>query len=99
MVEQNIWPHLFSLEILQGFFYFYIEICSSALNVNKLYYLAAFPIFCLVTVDDICSKIQWRYMKKSIDGHHFSAKTHPKTDKPYDDINMVSISVRNPFSL
>jgi hypothetical protein len=24
----------------------------------------------------------------------FSAKTHPKTDKPYDDINMVSISVR-----
>lgn len=28
-----------------------------------------------------------------------SAKTHPKTDKPYDDINIVSISVRNPFTL
>ena len=28
-----------------------------------------------------------------------NAKTHPKTDKPYDDINMVSITVRNPFIL
>ena len=25
------------------------------------------------------------------------AKTHPKSDKPYDDISMVSISVRNPM--
>jgi len=28
-----------------------------------------------------------------------AVKTHPKTDKPYDDISMVSISVRNPFTL
>jgi len=28
-----------------------------------------------------------------------NVKTHPKTDKPYDDINIVSISVRNPVSL
>jgi len=28
-----------------------------------------------------------------------NAKTHPKTDKPYDDITMVSITVRNPFTL
>jgi len=28
-----------------------------------------------------------------------NAKTHPKTDKPYDDITMVSITVRNPFIL
>ena len=26
-----------------------------------------------------------------------NAKTHPKSDKPYDDISMVSISVRNPM--
>jgi len=28
-----------------------------------------------------------------------NVKTHPKTDKPYDDINIVSISIRNPVSL
>ena len=26
-------------------------------------------------------------------------KTHPKSDKPYDDIAMVSVSVRNPVTL
>lgn len=28
-----------------------------------------------------------------------SVKTHPKSDKPYDDISMVSISVRNPIQM
>jgi len=28
-----------------------------------------------------------------------NVKTHPKTDKPYDDISMVSITVRNPYNL
>lgn len=28
-----------------------------------------------------------------------NVKTHPKTDKPYDDINIVSVSIRNPVSL
>jgi len=28
-----------------------------------------------------------------------NAKTHPKTDKPYDDISMVSITVRNPYTV
>ena len=28
-----------------------------------------------------------------------SVKTHPKTDKPYDDISMVSLLVRNAFTL
>ena len=27
-----------------------------------------------------------------------NVKTHPKTEKPYDDVSMVSISVRNPLS-
>lgn len=28
-----------------------------------------------------------------------NVKTHPKTDKPYDDISMVSITVRNPYTI
>jgi len=28
-----------------------------------------------------------------------TVKTHPKTDKPYDDLSMVSISVRTPYTL
>jgi peptidylprolyl isomerase domain and WD repeat-containing protein 1 len=28
-----------------------------------------------------------------------NAKTHPKTDKPYDDISMVSITVRDPYTV
>lgn len=28
-----------------------------------------------------------------------NVKTHPKSDKPYDDISMVSISVRSPITL
>ena len=27
-----------------------------------------------------------------------NVKTHPKTEKPYDDVSMVSISVRKPLS-
>ena len=26
-----------------------------------------------------------------------SLKSHPKTDKPYEEVSMVSISVRNPM--
>ena len=28
-----------------------------------------------------------------------NAKAHPKTDKPYDDITVISISVKNPVRL
>ena len=28
-----------------------------------------------------------------------NVKTHPKTDKPYDDITMISVSVKNPFKV
>jgi peptidylprolyl isomerase domain and WD repeat-containing protein 1 len=28
-----------------------------------------------------------------------NAKTHPKTDKPYDDITIISISVKNPVRM
>ena len=26
-----------------------------------------------------------------------NVKTHPKTDKPYDEVSMVSVSLREPF--